>query len=287
MQRVYITHVKQTHMPPAGIEVTKTEKDDVAYSQFNVCRAIIANPDALVVQEGLHENYTPELVSKNQNTVRAKQVFSNGIPEHYEELNSEQKDYLARRTGPVTLFDLGILSHIYKSIGKVESDQINALIAAGHFNVIYAARERLAIKYAKEAAKSAAEQNVNILLVFGGVHDFASRIQSSADGDNLFYSGYIETSLHDDEMTSSETTEMLYKLSDSAEITTNDAVSLFSKNLTFFEAKYEKAQPYSLSELLEKIPSSEDELPMSVRSNEDMQSVARSVLDALSLGKRR
>src|SRR5690349_17777590 len=82
-QHIYITHVKQTHLLISQKEFTDAEIKEIAYSQFNVCRAVIANPDALVVQESLYENYTPELVPKNQFAKLVKNVFPEGIPEKF------------------------------------------------------------------------------------------------------------------------------------------------------------------------------------------------------------
>jgi hypothetical protein len=159
-KKVHITHVKQTHLPayvPVS-EVREKDMEEAAYSQFMVARTILDNPHALVLNEGLYEDYIPSLMKENKNSPVACTLSPEGTFEDYTQLTNEQKKYLAMRTGAVTLFDLGKLPNIYKTIGKQESKQIDALISAGVSEALYEHRERLAIKYAKIAAENSSNQ---------------------------------------------------------------------------------------------------------------------------------
>lgn len=274
-QRVHITHVKQTHMPYGQTEVTSTDMEEIAYSQFKVCQAVISNPDALVVKESLYENYTPDLMSINQNADYAKKLFPNGLPKNYEELDEAQKNYLARR-GVVALFDLGILSHVYKSLNKDEAQKINALMSANCFEAIYEPRELLAIKYAKEAAKSSSKQDVHVLLIFGEVHDFNSRINSYHDN-NVIYAGCIETSLTKPNkvMSSADAVTSLYELLH-VDRSSPQAECLLSR-LSIFKSMV------MVDEIdISRIPCSEDELPSSP-GMESMQKGIDALKDQLSV----
>lgn len=173
---IHLTHVKQIHLPPHVniAEINPSDFEKVAYSQFQVAQAILDNPNALVLKESLYEDYTPELSLQNQNSAKAKALFPEGSFTDYGKLNGEQKNYLARRSGAVTLYDLGILSAVYKTLEKYQDNKIKQilLLSSGDYEKTDPIRESLAITQVQLAAKKSASQEVEVLLIFGGKHDF-------------------------------------------------------------------------------------------------------------------
>ncbi len=260
-RKIRITHVMQDHLPVGEVEINDEALFKVAFSQFGVMQAILSNPSALVLQEGLCEDYTPELLSKNQNAVLVKRVFPNGLPKQFNQLNADQKDYIARRMGSVTLFDMGLLSRVHKTIDRKQNAIVTALILDQKFDAIYEHRELLAIQHAKLAVNDSKSANDHVLMVFGGVHDFKKTISESKDP-TVVYAGSIETAKKEQVIT---TKQILAELK-----------NLANKPLTSVD--HDQSMDIDISA----IPSSQSELLMSPPPSNVMQDGVNDIAQALS-----
>lgn len=173
---IRIKHLKQLHMTP---ETESKEKviERAALSQYWVARAILAHPEAVVLHEGVTENFSRaaakdiEVVATKR--AEAEQMFPKGLPSHPRELSKEQKKYLAFSCGAPTLFHLQQLSKIYQTSGEVEEKENWRQIHAGRKEFLYEPREKAALRYCKRYANDKLA-----LLIFGTGHHFATRDKS-------------------------------------------------------------------------------------------------------------
>lgn len=168
-----ITHIKQLHTPRHPMDQPLLEK--IAFSQYKVAKTILAHPHSIVAHEDIYKTMTPTDVKDNRFVPLTHKIFPNGIPESFTSLNPVQKEYLAKIQGAKTLYYLGKLSHIYKTASEQEAKRINSGIAIGRLDLIFEARETLALTWSHQAALHA--KNPHILLVYGAGHNFKSRIE--------------------------------------------------------------------------------------------------------------
>ncbi|MHB1949079.1 MAG: hypothetical protein ACYCQI_13305 [Gammaproteobacteria bacterium] len=185
---VNLSHVMIMHKPPMG-EMDKTFKDRVAYSEYHAAKAILANPDAIVLYEGLTENLTPEVVKKQSSQrilfTAAEIYFPSGFPDTFAGLSELQKHFLVEQGGPCTLFYLGKISHVYKTRRKETDKLVDEFIATGaNAGSVFESCEKDAIDFAKEAVRETGKNHV--LLVFGALHDYKKRIALLNDPSIIF-----------------------------------------------------------------------------------------------------
>jgi hypothetical protein len=207
-QKVSITHVKQMHMPPKSSEemITDDMIEHIACSQYGVIKTILANPEAIVVKEGLTEDYTPS--TKHQMLAKTTQIILPlGIPDDYSKLTPLQKKFLADLGGAEVLFFLNKLTHIYKAITVDDDKRISSIVRGDQKELtsaqllnrilkpeisllVFGEREKLALTLAKKAALLSKKNHV--LLIFGSKHNFKTRIQEVNDPE-IEYKGSVET----------------------------------------------------------------------------------------------
>lgn len=199
-QPVYVTHVQQLHMPRHNAD--KDTLEHIAHSQFHVARAIIDHPNAAVVQEDHYTDLTPKHANENRFVPLTHRLFPQGLPHKFQELTNTQKEFLAKMQGATTLFYLGKLSHIYKSASEAEAKRINSGIAIGRLDLIFEAREKLALLWAKKAAADAKKQDV--LLVYGAGHDFHSCVDRLKIPSVIFKKSISTTLESEDRATATE-----------------------------------------------------------------------------------
>lgn len=175
-RKITLQHVKQMHMPRVSVSVvTPIVKEHVSYSQYHVARTILANPNTIVLDEGLYEDCTPETAEKLKKDpmgmfVVAKIIFPDGIPDQFEKLNQLQKDFIAEVGAPIVLFYLDQLTHVYKTSSEEENKKLESAVAKGDYSMVYEPREKQALFWAKQAAIKSGKNH--ILLIYGADHNF-------------------------------------------------------------------------------------------------------------------
>lgn len=195
--KIYVTHIMQEHAFNAQ-NATPPQIDRIAYSQFQIIKEILANPDHMIVLEGLMEDMTPETKDSWPMCINdAHELFSNGIPEKFSELTSLQKMFLAERGGPSTLYFLGKIDYIHKSMGtsfykkhKKEAYEDPAEFEDMDFSLT--AREIKAITCLQRAAQKTGNKEVHVFLIFGALHNFEARIIAMKNK-NLVFKDKIST----------------------------------------------------------------------------------------------
>lgn len=171
-----IIHITQLHKPPFGIKARPEVIDSIVQSQFKVACEIKKHSDYPVLVEGLyktaHDNRSDEESSTFSDVV--KMIFPKGFPSDFNEINSLQKEFLYEKGAVCTLFYLGEIKSIYKSIHKNSSIAIDKAISEGEYRQIFAPRELEAIECAKEAALANFHDldSATVFLVYGSGHDF-------------------------------------------------------------------------------------------------------------------
>lgn len=212
-----LVHIAQTH--PVS-DHKRDVFDLIAMSQFKVALTIIANPNAIVLDEGLVHNITAEheyLYSFSNDEDFYKEIeelksdFSRGFPNKYNELTHTQKNWLVKEGAACVLFNLGLLKAIYRADTPEEYDERRKqLQKKNYFNrpfywgwfsnptesdpelkrIVYDRREEIALKLAKEAATKSG--NNLILLIYGARHQFGEKIKQMGD-DDIIYAGRVMT----------------------------------------------------------------------------------------------
>jgi hypothetical protein len=167
--------ITQQHKLPFGIEPTQQIIDATIRLQLKVADELKKQPDYPIVIEGLCEDATEDDALSIADVV--KWMFPAGIPTDFNELSGSQKDFLYKYGATRTLFYLGEILLLFKSIHKDVSDALDKRISQGDYQDIFALREIEAINCAKEAATKycGKTEGATVILVFGGGHDFESR----------------------------------------------------------------------------------------------------------------
>jgi|LauGreDrversion4_2_1035121.scaffolds.fasta_scaffold380560_1 hypothetical protein len=170
-----IYHLKQQHNLPFGIQATPEYKNNTVRSQMLLADFIKSHPGLPVLTEGLYEDQKFD-ESCSMMSSAMKTVFPEGIPDKFEDLTELQKDVLYDYGAARVLFFLQTIPAIYKSIHKDECEKIDREIEAGHYSLIFHARETEAISCVIEAARGTGQEGV--ILIFGGAHDFGEKCKA-------------------------------------------------------------------------------------------------------------
>src|SRR3990167_2162191 len=172
-----IIHITQQHKLPFEIKPNPDYIESTVQSQFKVAHEIKKHPEYPVLVEGLYENIC-EAASYPFSDV-AKMLFTGGFPNNFRDLTDIQKKILYEEGAVRTLFYLGDIKSIHKSIRKDASDTIDEEISKkkyAHNEHVFLPRELEAIECAKEAALENFHDldSAIIFLVYGSAHDFKS-----------------------------------------------------------------------------------------------------------------
>ncbi len=167
-----IIHLAQRHKLPFRLKPSRKIFEATASSQFMVAQEIRRHPGCPIVCEGLYENASN--ASSLMMSSVAKMIFTKGFPTDFNELTLTQKEFLYDKGAVFTLFYLGEIPSMYKSIHKEISDVIEKQIEDGSSLHMFAPREKEAMDCAKEAAIDfyGKTDNSTVIIVFGGMHDF-------------------------------------------------------------------------------------------------------------------
>lgn len=168
-----IIHIKQRHKLPFDIKTSPEFKESTVRSQFMVAQEIRKYPGCPIVAEGCSDDIsdaTSHLFSEV-----AQLVFPKGFPTNFDDLTTQQKDFLYDQGAAWVLFFLGKIPSIYKSIHK-EADITLAQGVLEGFKAekIYPSLNLEAIACSKEAAIKHFNQldGITVILVYGYHHDF-------------------------------------------------------------------------------------------------------------------
>ena len=201
--KIKVTHIKQYHAPHPLLENKNTyslrDVDLVAYSQFNVAKAILSHDlqNTIVLVEGYYDDLSQEDVPSS--VKEAKMRFPDGLPDEYSDLTIDQKITLAKG-GASLLLCLGKIVGIFKTCSEEESKEIEEKTLLRHRNLsqfhkdILGPREQSALKHAKQAAVKTGKSNV--LIIYGQGHDF-SKHTSLMEELGVSFSGVVDTSHYD------------------------------------------------------------------------------------------
>lgn len=178
-----IFHLTQRHKVEGG---SAKGKELATHSQYNIAKYISIHNKIPVVVEGINEDSKNICATRKDDCDFARNiVFPNGLPQKYEELNFLQKSTIYEMGGPVTLLYLGIIPALYGAIdehnGNIANEKLERLstrefLATFRRDPNWDNREALAIEFCKKAAKKhyGDTHNKEVILVFGGDHDFTS-----------------------------------------------------------------------------------------------------------------
>ncbi|BCA94874.1 hypothetical protein TUM19329_12350 [Legionella antarctica] len=168
-----IIHIAQLHKIPFINKPTKEVFDRVIQSQLKVAQEIKKHPHHFpVVVEGLSKNLKDASFSGMSNYLKMR--FPSGLPTNSNELNQKEKEFIYEYGAALTLFILGEIPSIYKSIHKEAHEVIRTEISNGNFQNIFAPREEEAIKCIKETAINhfGKIDDSTVIIVFGAKHNF-------------------------------------------------------------------------------------------------------------------
>jgi hypothetical protein len=202
--KINVTHLMQEH---AGQDFCAfiARTPEIAYSQFRIIEEILANPDAIIVLEGLEKDLTPEVRNRLDLFLlikQAKEFFPDTVPDKFEDLTGPQMDFLATHGGAKTLYYLGIRDYVYKSAtssfyekhGKKDFYEREDEDEDKLHNIDYyiTEREKKAIRCLQKMALTLGEKEVSVLLIFGIAHNFEARIKAMKN-ENLIFKTKINT----------------------------------------------------------------------------------------------
>jgi len=199
-----VLYLKQHHYVPDRNDAAIINK--VAHSQFDVAQEILTKPGALIFPESLTENLNPALYQKlkamNGSMVGAAEtIFPNGMPDNFEELSAVQTEFIAELGASKTLFFLGEVDHVQRSMDPKVSQQIDAEIQQLQKQygpdlevmveydpklryLIFEARENELYKEVQETTKKPENAGKPVVVIFGGAHDLGRGL-SAENGFNL------------------------------------------------------------------------------------------------------
>lgn len=191
-----ILHFPQMHWRPEFRD-NPLAIDQVARSQFDLAHFLVENPEYVVFKEGLFEDIGPKAYADQEKDPRslvlvARMIFPRGIPNKFDELSNLQKEFLAEIGAGLTLFYLGTIKEIHRTITPDESHRIDGAIEkkaselgglsssilAQHPEIsrlIFHDREMAASQEVKSfLEKKNTDSKAKVLLVFGSAHDFSA-----------------------------------------------------------------------------------------------------------------
>jgi hypothetical protein len=187
---LHFIHVKQAYRPTGegtfleNTEPTQETIEAIVQSQLKVIKAIKERPNSIVMEEGRYQNINDsDLDDANYNMfnsavgimrLAARSIFPQGVNQDCHALTALQKKFIYEKGGTLTLFYLGEISSIYKSIHKEVGDAIHQQVRSNDFSSIDLPREKEAVACAKEAVMEHYGRcnGSSVLVVFTASHDF-------------------------------------------------------------------------------------------------------------------
>ncbi len=175
-------HIGQAHRLPFNIPPTSEYVEEMVQSQLRVAQEIRKFPDCPVLLEGLSENMEA-YSSQSCTALIAKKIFPQGIPSTMQEVTSCQKDFIYENGAVFTMWYLGEIRSLYKTIHEeissaidreVEADSIAGNIAKILPRVVLP-REIECLSCVQEVLaeqQSRMQNSSTVLVVFGAYHDF-------------------------------------------------------------------------------------------------------------------
>lgn len=215
-QKILITHLKQMHnySDQNKESVTEQDNEDVAYSQFKITQEVLKflkKPDEIpfekkdavvkVMQEGLCTEATLEHKDVEEEK-RILEAFPEGLPQQFKDLTPHQKTVLRESHAGFVLLYLGHVDRLYPSATEETMDSTGQelmvlnLFNKSHDEKTFEKMEQDILKLAKEAASESKANNVHILLILGGGHDFDARVSAHRKETNdtsIVFNRNIET----------------------------------------------------------------------------------------------
>lgn len=181
LSKVKIIHIGQVHALPFDQNPPQEFMNIVIRCQISIGQYIMKNPNFLVVKESLKTDYT-DLLQFPSWVDGTKKLFPKGFPDNIDDMNELQKKFLYNEGAVYTLFFLGMIPCIYKSIHEdaaeyVKNNQNSLEKIATNPEINYNLREEEAIKCIKELVikkdmQTSSNGDITILLVYGAAHDF-------------------------------------------------------------------------------------------------------------------
>lgn len=161
----------------------------IAHSQFNIAKTLLETPNAEIFMEGLAtQAFTPEIYKNLGSKIKhVHNLFPSGIPASFEDLNAEQKYFLAKKGAAPTLWYLGKIPRIHPVIDAKEAEEIRQgyiLRKASHETfesaekdvelqkLIFSQREKAAEKKILDFMDTSAYDGQPLILIFGAAHHF-------------------------------------------------------------------------------------------------------------------
>ena len=226
---INLIHVANVHGPSTkeiykpSEKFTFTQIYTIAFSQFNVAKTIMANPEAIVLAENLVDDINEDPLSYSNIPYafdekifkKIKGDFPEGFPKDYIDLTVAQKDWLVYCGAPIVLFSLGLLKSVYKTDTREEVTALMAYLKKkgyvnekGEFNDDFSRaivsdpeikkrvqdnREERVFKLVAEAAAKSDKNNPLILLVYGIAHKIGEKIKKMENSSRIIYQGRINT----------------------------------------------------------------------------------------------
>lgn len=226
-QPVYITHIQMRHkihenlytqicndkesfsqLIPANFDDYPLEeriqllKNSIAFSQYNLARIILTNPQSVVVREGLSYIIHQDKIDDEESCKEVKDLFQkiNLLTTAFVDLSTDHKNSLIKHGGDKILLYLGSIPAIYPSIDYSSAKKLweathtsTAISDARALQEIaeewQPIRELKAIEYSVEAAHYTGANSV--LLLFGSKHCFTN--QTHAGRYNVLFTQPIDT----------------------------------------------------------------------------------------------
>lgn len=87
---------------------------DTALSQFEIIQELKRHPNAAVFVEGVYEDKSNSNLDPNF-ILKAKTLFTSGVPSDFAKLSQDQIDFLARNRAAQVAVALGIIERAYKT----------------------------------------------------------------------------------------------------------------------------------------------------------------------------
>lgn len=165
---------------------------NVAQSQFEILKELGNHRNSAIFSEGLFENLSRSSLDPDF-ILKAKAMFSEGIPSVFSMLSKEQINFLGRHRSAMIALALGLIDNIYKTITKSQSREnsirVNAFIDVDKekyglgfqwmIDNIFDFRKLVVDdrdQYARDQISNFVSSNKyhgqTIVLIFGEAHDF-------------------------------------------------------------------------------------------------------------------
>ncbi|OGT38924.1 MAG: hypothetical protein A3F12_01960 [Gammaproteobacteria bacterium RIFCSPHIGHO2_12_FULL_38_14] len=171
-----IIHINQAHKP-ALANPPQEIIDEIIRSQFQVGQELKKYTGYPILLESLHKDLSDASsfsLEMAKISLSAKILFPEGFPKNFSNLDPIQKNFLYDQGVVFTLFYLGEIPVLYKSIHGEVRNNIDQQISEGRYGQVFTPRELEAIECAKETAIKTFKtlDKATIIIVFGGGHNF-------------------------------------------------------------------------------------------------------------------